>query len=152
MKLLENKKEIAMEINIKRTTVVRIDLAESDEYGLKSQKILIDNGYYNNDAPYLIKAEIRAYKDEMKFVFSGFPKCLKRGFDYYDMEEMLEYANAPIIKKDSEVILAIVNSKTKQLFKPIVMHTSNMIYPHSTEPLTFIDEDNSASPYIEYID
>ena len=148
MKTLKDRREIANEINVKRTTAVRIDLADADEYGLKSQKVLIDNGTFNNGHPYLVRSEIRAYCDEMKFTFKGFCTCLSNSFGYSDIEEMVEYANAPVIKPDSDVVLVIVDSKKRQAYAPCVLHTSKRVDPHCTTPLTFTDEDNSALCYM----
>lgn len=148
MKTLKDKREIANEINVKRTTTVRIDLADADEYGLKSQKVLIDNGTFNNGHPYLIKAEIVAYYDQMKFTFSRFCTCLSDSFGYSDIEEMAELANAPIVKTDSDVVLVFVNSKKREAYAPCVLHTSKRVDPHCTTPLTFTDEDNSAVGYM----
>lgn len=72
MKTLETKQEIAIAINMHEMPVVRIDLADADEYGIKSQKVLIDNGKFRRlnptdpDMPYLVRAEIRAFVDEKK--------------------------------------------------------------------------------------
>lgn len=69
MKMLETKQEIAIAINMHEMPVVRIDLADADEYGIKSQKVLIDNGKFRRlnptdpDMPYLVRAEIRAFVD-----------------------------------------------------------------------------------------
>ena len=148
MKTLKDRREIANEINVKRTTTVRIDLADADEYGLKSQKVLIDNGTFNNGHPYLVKAEIRAYCDEMKFTFKGYSACLHDSFGYYDMEEMAELANAPIVKPDSDVVLVFVNSKKREAYAPCVLHTSKRVDPNCITPLTFTDEDNDAFIYM----
>lgn len=152
MRILKDRKEIAKEVNIKRTTTVRIDLADSDEYGIKSQIINIDNGTFRDGTPYLIKAEIRAYCDEMKFTINGFNTCLKDSFSYYDIEEMVEQANAPVVKADSDVVLIIVNSRTKQMLAPVVLHTGKRIDAHCITPLTFADEDNDAMPWMMNID
>lgn len=152
MRILKDRQEIAREINIKRTTTVRIDLADSDDYGIKSQIINIDNETFNDGTPYLIKAEIRAYADNMKFEFSGFGTFLSDSFSYYDMEEMVELANAPIVKTDSDVVLIIVNSRTKQMFAPVVLHTGKRIDAHCITPLAFTDEDNDAMPWMMNVD
>ena len=47
MKMLNTKQEIAVAINMHEMPVVRIDLADADEYGIKSQKVLIDNNVPN---------------------------------------------------------------------------------------------------------
>lgn len=148
MKLLKDRKEIAREINIKRTTTVRIDLADADSYGIKSQKVVIDNGTFSDGIPYRVRAEIRAYADEMKFTFHGFATCIHSDFGYSDIEEMTEYANAPVIKADSDVVLVIVDSKKRQAYAPCVLHTSKRVDPHCITPLEFTDEDNSALGYM----
>lgn len=152
MRILKDREEIAKEVNIKRTTTVRIDLADSDEYGIKSQIINIDNGTFKDGTPCLLKAEIRAYADEMKFTFSGFNAYLSNSFSYYDIEEMAEQANAPIVKADSDVVLIIVNSRTKEMFAPVILHTGKRIDAHCSMPLTFIDEDNDAMGWMLHID
>lgn len=148
MKMLNTKQEIASTINSHTLPVVRLDLADADAYGIKSQKVLIDNGTFRDGFPYLVHAEIRAYRDERKFTFSSFCCCLTNSFSYHDMEEILVYANAPIIKKDSDVIIAIVDSKNKTVYKPIILHTGKYINPHCSTPLDFADTDNDATIYL----
>lgn len=152
MKYIGTRTEIAKEINIKRTTTVRIDLADADCYGLKSQKVLIDNGTFRDGTPYLIRAEIRAFCDEQKFTFASYGVCLSNSFGYYDMEEILTYANAPVIKTDSDVVIAIVDSKSKRMFTPVLLHTGKRVDAHCSTPLTFEDDDNDASAYMRYAD
>lgn len=102
MKMLNTPQEIAVAINMHEMPVVRIDLADADEYGIKSQKVLIDNGKFRRlnptdpDMPYLVRAEIRAFVDEKKFMFASYGCCLSNTFGYHDMEELLDYANAPL--------------------------------------------------------
>ena len=143
MKFLQGKKEIAKYINVKRTTVVRIDLADCDEYGLRSQKIVIDNGTFRDGTPYRIRAEIRAFCDQLKFVFQSECVVLRNSFGYNDLERMIEYANAPVVKPDSDVVLVVVNSRTKQAYSPMLMHTSSIVYPHCITPLSFVDEQDA---------
>ena len=94
MKMLKTKQEIAVAINMHEMPVVRIDLADADEYGIKSQKVLIDNGKFRRlnptdpDMPYLVRAEIRAFVDEKKFTFASYGCCLSNTFGYHDMEEL----------------------------------------------------------------
>lgn len=94
MKMLNTPQEIAVAINMHEMPVVRIDLADADEYGIKSQKVLIDNGKFKRlkptdpDMPYLVRAEIRAFVDEKKFTFTSYGCCLSNSFGYYDMEEL----------------------------------------------------------------
>lgn len=148
MKLLTNRYEIADAINIKRLPTVRVDLADADEYGLVSQKVLIDNGHFNDGTPYLIRSEIRAYSDERKWTFSSYGTTLSSSFTYEDMENMVTYANAPVIKPDTDIVLAVVDSSKRKMFCPVILHTGNRIDPHCSTPLTFTDEDNDATTYM----
>ena len=148
MKILNTNQEIATAINSHKTTVVRIDLADADDYGLVSQPVLIDNGTFRDGFPYLIRSEVRAFTDERKFKFHSGCAYLSDSFGYHDMEELLTYANAPIVKPDSDVILAIVDSKNRQFYKPIIMHTANRINAHCSTPLSFVDEHNNATVFL----
>ena len=77
MKMLNTPQEIAVAINMHQMPVVRLDLADADEYGIKSQKVLIDNGKFKRlkptdpDMPYLVRAEIRAFVDKKKFTLAS---------------------------------------------------------------------------------
>lgn len=148
MRILTERTEIAKAINGHTMPVITIDLADADHYGLKSQKVLIDNGKFRDGFPYYIKCEVRAYADEKYFKFSQGGVCLKASFGYYDMEEMLAYRNAPIVKADEDVIIAIIDSKNKVAYKPIVLHTTKRIDANCTTPLEFEDKDYSTTPYL----
>ena len=141
MKILKERSEIAVAINGHKMPVIVIDFADTDDYGLKSKKVLIDNGTHRDGFPYYIRAELRAYADETKFKFHSGGTFISSSFSYYDMAEMLEYRNAPIIKTDEDVIISIIDSKKKQVYYPIILHTSNRINQHCSTPLTFVDED-----------
>jgi hypothetical protein len=148
MKLITERKAIARTINGHKLPVITIDLADADEYGLKSQKVLIDNGTFRDGFPYYLHTELRAYADERKFKFSQGGTCLKASFGYYDMVEMLEYRNAPIVKADSDVIVCIIDSRTKLAYNPMVLHTTKRIDAHCSTPLEFIDNDYSTEPFL----
>lgn len=149
MKVLTERTEIATAINGHKMPVITIDLADADTYGLKSQKVLIDNGTFRDGFPYYIHSEVRAYADEKKFKFSQGGACLSASFNYYDMKEMLDYRNAPIVKPDEDVIIAIINSKDRTAFAPMILHTNKRIDAHCSTPLTFADDDYSTRPWLE---
>ena len=124
MKALRERTEIAEAINGHKMSVITIDLADADEYGLKSEKVLIDNGTFKDGFPFYIHSEVRAYSDEGKFKFHQGGTCISSSFTYYDIKEMLEYRNAPIVKADEDVIIAIIDSRKNQAYAPIILHTS----------------------------
>ena len=149
MRTITERTEIAKAINGHTMPVITIDLADADEYGLKSQKVLIDNGKFRDGFPYYIHSEVRAYADEQYFKFSQDGVCLKASFGYSDMEEMLAYRNAPIVKADEDVIIAVIDSKNRVAYSPIVLHTSKRIDQFCSTPLTFEDKDYSTISFLK---
>lgn len=148
MRIISERTEIATAINGHKMPVIVIDLADSDDYGLKSKPVLIDNGKFKGeDFPYYIKAHVRAYKGDSKFVFSGEVVCVSSDFGYDKMATMLKFRNAPIVKADQDVIISVIDSEHKLAFKPIVLHTSGRIVPFCTQPLSFVDDDYSTAVY-----
>ena len=148
MRVLKERTEIAKAINGHKMPVITIDLADADEYGLKSENVLIDNGTFRDGFPYYIRSQVRAYCDEDKFKFSSGGTCISASFGYHDIKEMLEYRNAPIVKTDEDVVIAIIDSKKKQAYYPIVLHTAKRINQFCSTPLTFIDDEYSTIPYM----
>lgn len=149
MRILNERTEIAKTINGHEMPVITIDLADSDEFGLVSKNVLIDNGVYGDGFPYYIKSEVRAYSDESKFKFSQGCFGLSAEFTYSDMVEILEYRNAPIVKADEDVIIAIIDSKERVAYAPMILHTSKHIDPFCSTPLTFEDDDYSTLSFLE---
>ena len=140
MKYFTERTEIAKAINGRQSPVVTIDLAQADEYGIVSEPVVIDGGTFSDGFPYMIHAKIRCYADAKKFTFSAGVVGIHSDFGYYDVMEMLEYRNAPVIKADSDVILVIKNSKERHCYI-VGLHTSKKVSKHCTTPLTF--EDNN---------
>lgn len=149
MRMLTERTEIAKAINRHEMPVIAIDLADADEYGLKSQKVLIDNGKFRDGFPFYIHSEVRAYADEKYFKFSQGGTCIKASFGYSDMEEMLAYRNAPIVKADEDVIVVVIDSKKKLVYNPMILHTSKRIDPHCSTPLAFEDKDYTTLPFLK---
>lgn len=140
MRTLTERTEIARAINEHKMPVISIDLADADEYGLVSQKVLIDNGTFDDGFPYYIRSEVRAYRDDRKFKFKQGPVGISASFSYSDMKEMLDYRNAPIVKPDEDVILAFIDSKNGVAYCPIILHTYKYVDPNCTVPLVFSDD------------
>lgn len=149
MRTITERTEIAKAINGHKMPVITIDLADKDDYGLRSQKVLIDNGTFEDGFPYYIRAELRAYADERRFKFSQGVVGISASFTYSDMKEMLDYRNAPIVKPDEDVVIAIIDSKEKMALCPIVLHTSGRIDANCTTPLAFTDTDADTRPYLK---
>lgn len=135
MKFLENRTEIAKAINFKKYPVIRIDVSETDDYGIVGTKVLIDNGTFRTGEPYYVRATIRAYSDEGYLKFHSYGTCLKAEFTYLDMEKILSYANVPVIKAGQEILVCLVDSVKRVAYKPVVLKTGDRIGPHCASPL-----------------
>lgn len=146
MKHLKGRQEIAMAINFHKHPVLTIDLADADEYGLNGCKVGIAAGAYNDGLPRTVHAELRVFKDEKKLSLHSYGTCLSSNFSYYDFAEMVEYAQAPLIKADQDVVIAIYDSRIKRAFAPMIVHTGTKVDPLSSTPLTF--EDVDMTPYL----
>lgn len=146
MKIINTRQELAMAMNFGKHPVLTIDLADADEYGLKGCKVRIDAGTFRDGEPYIINATLRVYRDACKLTTSSAGTCLHADFSFTDYFEMAEYAAAPIIKPDQEVVVAIYDSKNKTAFAAVKVRTSKSVRRDCSTPITF--EDNDMSAYI----
>lgn len=139
MKQIEIKDRVAVAkaINFGEYPIITIDLADRDEYGLVGCKVRIDNGTFRTGEPYFVRATIRVYSDEKVLTTSGAGTYLKAGYGYSDVKEMIEWANAPLIKPDQDVLLVIHDSKRGCVFNPYIVHTAKRVNPDSITPLAF---------------
>lgn len=135
MKKLTERTEIAKAINFGKYPVIKIDLSDRDEYGVKGTKVRIDNGTFKSGEAYFVKAEIRAYSDEKILTTSQGCGMLVDRLTYADYMEMTEYANAPIIKANQEILIFLYNSVTKEVYHPVIIKTGNRVDAHCSTPL-----------------
>ena len=135
MKRLTERTEIAKAINFGKYPVVKIDLADKDEYGIKGTKVRIDNGTFKSGERYFVNAEIRAYSDEKVLTTSQGGTMLVDRLSYADYMEMTEYANAPIIKANQEIVVFLYNSATKDVYAPVIIKTGDRVDAHCSTPL-----------------
>lgn len=130
MKRLTERTEIAKAINFKQYPVIKIDLADKDDYGIKGTKVNIDFG-----GDYYIHAEIRAYSDTRYLTTSQGATMLRASVSYSDYMEMTEYANAPTIKADQDILIFLHNSETREVFAPAIIRTGKRIDRNCQTPL-----------------
>ena len=135
MKFLETRTEIAKAINFKQYPTIRIDVSQIDDYGIVGTRVLIDNGKFRTGEPYYIQATIRAYRDEGFLVFNQYGSCLHASFTYSDMEKILDYANVPVIKAGQEILVCLVDSAKRLVYKPVLLKTGDRIDPNCSKPL-----------------
>lgn len=136
MKQLTERTEIAEAINLNKYPVIRIDLADRDDYGIRGTKVRIDNGTFKSGEPYYIRAEIRSYNDENCLTTHSGSIWLSEKITYDDYMEMTDYANAPLIKPNQEILIVPYNSERKEAYSPIVIKTGDRVYPYCSTPLT----------------
>ena len=144
MKILKDRQEIAMACNFRKYPVLSIDLAEKDSYGLKGCKVRVDAGTFDTGEPHTIGAELRVYRDEKKLTLSSEQIGLSATFTYSDYVHILERAQAPLIGPDMDVVVMIYDSRTKNAFSPVIVHTAKMVNKFCSCPLSFEDADFSA--------
>ena len=137
MKLLKERQEIAMAINFRKYPVLKIDLADADEYGLKGCKVGINAGTFRNGLPRTVDAVLRVYRDEKKLTTASYGTCISDSFGYSDYTKIVENAQAPLIGPDQDVVIAIYDSRTKRAFAPMIVHTEKRVEPLCSTPLGF---------------
>ena len=146
MELIKGRQELAKAMNFGKYPVLTIDMADSDDYGLKGCKVRIDAGTFSDGSPYWIRAELRVFSDECKLALCSYGTCLSNSFTYEDYKEMADYATAPIIKADQDVVVAIYDSKNRMPYAAILVRTGKSVSKFCSTPLTF--ENVDMSPYL----
>ena len=140
MKRLTDRSEIAQAINFKKYPVVTIDLAKTDDYGIAGTPVNIDNGTFRTGEPYYIHATLRAFNDEKTLTFHASCTGISSSFTYSDMEHILTYANAPVVKPDQDILVCLIDSEKRQAYGPMIVHTSKRVSAHCSTPLTLEDK------------
>lgn len=146
MKLLKDRHEIAKAMNFGRHPVLKIDLADADEYGLKGCRVRIDAGTFRSGEPHIVDAVLRVYRDEKKLATHCSGSMLTASFGYHDYVTMAENAMAPLIRPDQDVVIAVYNSNTQEALAALLVHTNARVNSQCTEPLGF--EPVDMSPYL----
>jgi len=150
-KLLTDRQQIAQALNFNRYPVLRIDLSDTDDYGLKGCNVRIDAGTFRDGSPYIIKATLRAYSDEKRLTTSSAGAYLSADFSYYDYRDMAENAMAPLIHPDEDVAIAVYDSKTCRCFPVIIAHTAKHVSRGCTCPISF-EPSVDVSPLFDIIE
>lgn len=149
MKVLTERTKIASAINFKKYPVVTIDVSKRDDYGIVGCPVCVDAGLFRTGEPHYVRATCRVYRDEQKLTFSRGCVGLSADFGYRDIEEMLEYANAPIIQKDSEMLVVIIDSVKRIAYSPVVVRTGSRVDPHCQTPISLAEPLSFASFFKE---
>lgn len=135
MEFITERTAIAKALNFGKYPVLTIDLKDRDEYGLVGCKVRVDFGNFSDGEKFYEHAELRVYKDEKVLTFSSYGCCLDANFGYSDIAEMLEYANAPIIKPDQEIIIVITDSVNRTAY-PLIKAKTGKINKFCSTPIS----------------
>ena len=146
MKFLKDRTEFAKAVNFGKYPVLRIDLADTDDSGLKGCKVRVDAGTFRTGERHLIDATIRVFRDDKRLTTFAGSCCLHAEFSYYDYVEDVENAMAPIIHPDEDVVVAVYDSRKKMSFAAAIVHTSKRVNRGCVSPIEF--EDADFTPYL----
>lgn len=116
MKYLTGRTEIAKALNFGKYPVIKLDVADK-KYQVELAGEMC--GYHNIKVriPYkdlLLNCTMSWFNDENEITFGSCGTCISSSFGYSDIMEDAEYANAPIIDKDTEFVLIVHNSQTQK--------------------------------------
>lgn len=134
MKMLTERTQIAMAMNFGKYPVVAIDVSKKDDYGLVGTKVRIKSKYRDGETHY-IRARIRAYSDEKVLTTSSHGIMITDSFTYSDYEEMIDYANAPVIEADQDIVIAFFDSVLRKGYPPVIIRTGKQIANFCSTPL-----------------
>lgn len=136
MKFLTDRNQIAATINFHKMPTIPFDVSNVTEYGLRGGDLLVDCGKFRTGEPWFEHAKLYVYRDARKLIISGDGGCsLHAGFGYYDIKEMMDNRNLPIIHADEDILIVPFDSKTRDAFEPFIIHTGKTVDPHCTEPI-----------------
>ena len=135
MKRLTGRQEIAEALNFGKYPVLKIDLKDADEYGLKGSICRVDQGEFNDGSKWYERAELRVYSDEKKITFSAHGYALTAETSYMDFVEDLETAMSPIVTANSEIVVVVLDSEKREVYAVYVIETK-FTSRHSTQPIT----------------
>ena len=148
MKKLTKSKDIAKALNFGKYPVLSIDISKWDEYGLIGNVCRIDMGEFSGGEKWYQEATLRVFCDEKKLTFTS-PGCfLSSTYSYWDFIKDIEIASAPIVKPNSEIAVAVFDSKAKEGYGVYIVKTGTARRFCSTS-LSCIDAD--MSEYIEMV-
>lgn len=131
MKELTNRQEIAKAMNFGKYPVIEIDVSKKTEYGFVGTKINIKSQRF--ELP--VRATLTAYKDTKILTTSGENICVKAQYDYNDFINNLEYANAPTIEADQDILVVFTDREAGLVHKVVILHTGNYVDDFCMTPL-----------------
>ena len=128
MEILQDKKDICCALNFNRYPVLHLDLARDEIQDMpgcyKGQTVRIEMEYKGE--PLFYAGNLCYYDDTKQLVITSAETFLKATFDYYDIMEMVERAQAPTINSiDEGIVVVITNSEKRRSAFPVMTKLSN---------------------------
>lgn len=120
MKYLKERTEIATAINYHKYPTIKIDFANVTDYGVQGSKCLVDCGEW------LQESEFYIYNDAKILQVSAGGCCIHKDFSYYDVKEMLDKRNLPIIHADEDILIVPIDSSLQEAYAPFIIHTGKI--------------------------
>ena len=151
MKFLTNRTEIAKAINIDRIPVITMDISKcmnGYENCYEGTKVNIDGAHKGRYADLLTHCTARMYGDEVgnerhdapwtykRIVLSTRTTCLTADFGLRDVDEMVEWMSAPIVKANDPVIV-FFRAKDRGYLR--MMKIGGRIDPNCSTATTLVD-------------
>lgn len=126
MKILKERTQIAEAINFDKYPVLTIDTSNTYEIGGKvvgfiGCKVRSNPSIFRGVKLY-DRCTLCWFEDKKIFTLSGSSVTLSARFGYTEIIEDVEYANAPIVEKNQEVVIIVYNSKTNQMLNPMIVN------------------------------
>lgn len=136
MRYIKERTKIASTINFHKMPTIPLDVSNVTEYGIKGGEFLVDCGKFKSGEPWFEHATLYIYRDKRILTASGDGGCgIHAGFGYWDIKEMMDKRNLPVVHTDEDILIVPFDSKTEEAFYPFVIHTGKTTSPHSYEPI-----------------
>jgi hypothetical protein len=128
MEILQEKYDICCALNFNRYPVLHLDLAKDEINGMegcyKGHTVKIEMEYKGE--PLLYAGNLCYYDDTNQLVISSTGTFLKATFDYSDIIEMVDRAQAPTINSmDEGIVVVITNSEKRKSAFPVMTKLSS---------------------------
>lgn len=128
MEILMDKKDICCALNFNRYPVLHLDLAKDKISGMegcyKGHTVKIEIEYKGE--PLFYAGNLCYYDDTNQLVISSAGTFLKATFDYSDIVEMVDRAQAPTINSmDEGIVVVITNSEKRKSAFPVMTKLSS---------------------------
>ena len=128
MEILQDKKDICCALNFNRYPVLHLDLARDKIQDMpgcyKGHLVKIEMEYKGESLFYA--GNLCYYDDTKQLVITSVGTFLKATFDYSDIVEMVDRAQAPTINSmDEGIVVVITNSEKRRSAFPVMTKLSS---------------------------